>query len=188
MITVVSGLPRSGTSLMMQMLAAGGMEVLTDGQRSPDADNPQGYYELERIKRLKEDSSWLADADGKAIKVVSTLLYDLPLDYQYRVIFMKRRMDEVLASQRKMLQRLKANDGQVSDAQMRIYFATHLERLEKWLPTVARLAVSYCDYNELVQKPADVAEQVARFLDCQMDVERMASLVDATLYRNRQAR
>lgn len=188
MITVVSGLPRSGTSLMMQMLAAGGMEVLTDGQRSPDADNPQGYYELERVKRLKEENSWLGDADGKAIKVVSALLYDLPPDYQYRVIFMKRRMDEILASQRKMLQRRKAADEQVSDAQMRIYFATHLERLEKWLPTAAHLAVLDCDYNELVQNPAEVAEQVARFLDCHLDVERMASVVDATLYRNRQAR
>ena len=188
MITVVSGLPRSGTSLMMQMLAAGGMEVLTDGQRASDADNPKGYYELEKVKRLKEDSAWLADAEGKAIKVVSPLLYDLPAGYRYRVIFMKRHLDEILASQRKMLAQRKTDDGQTEDPRMRVHFAVHLNRLEKWLPTATHMDVLYCDYNELMENPAFVAEQVACFLGCDLDVERMSRVVDAALYRNRQAR
>lgn len=187
MITVVSGLPRSGTSLMMQMLVAGGMDALTDGQRSSDADNPKGYYELEKVKRLKEDSAWLAGAEGKVIKVVSALLADLPVGYHYRVIFMKRRMEEILASQRKMLERRKTGDGQVNDAQMRIHFAAHLNRLEKWLPTATHLDVLYCDYNELMESPAVVAARVAGFLGCDLDVARMSRVVDAALYRNRQA-
>ena len=112
MITVVSGLPRSGTSLMMQMLEAGGMETVTDGQRAPDADNPKGYYELERVKRLKEDHAWLAEAEGKALKVVSMLLYDLPADFRYRVLFMERDLDEILSSQRTMLARRGTGEGE----------------------------------------------------------------------------
>src|SRR5262245_41311102 len=104
-VTVVSGLPRSGTSLMMQMLAAGGMAVLTDELRGPDPDNPRGYYEFEPVKRTRHDPSWLVGAPGKAVKLVHLLLYDLPAEYSYRVIFMKRRLSEVLASQRAMLDR-----------------------------------------------------------------------------------
>lgn len=185
MITVVSGLPRSGTSLMMQMLAAGGMELLTDGQRSPDADNPKGYFELEKVKQLKEDNSWLADAEGKAVKVVSPLLRDLPATREYRVIFMKRHMEEILASQRKMLDRRKAGDGRPDDARMRAHFVAHLARLEKWLATASHMDVFHCDYNELIRSPAAVAKQVIGFLGRHLDAKRMAAAVDAALYRNR---
>src|SRR5215208_2690100 len=105
-IIIVSGLPRSGTSLMCQMLDNGGIEVVTDGIRAPDADNPRGYYELEKVKQIKQDATWLHETRGKAFKMISQLLYDLPPTERYRVIFMQRDLDELLASQEKMLERL----------------------------------------------------------------------------------
>ena len=105
-IVIVSGLPRSGTSLMMQMLSSGGLEVVTDNVRTADVDNPRGYYELEKVKRVKADASWLPDVRGKVFKMVSQLLYDLPPTQCYRVIFMERDLDEILASQERMLERL----------------------------------------------------------------------------------
>lgn len=102
MITVVSGLPRSGTSLMMQMLLEGGMPVLRDAGRPADEHDPRGYLEYRKVRSLKDDCSWLHDADGRAIKVVSQLLYYLPADFEYRDIFMRRDLDEVLQSQEKM--------------------------------------------------------------------------------------
>src|SRR5436309_9885827 len=101
-IIIVSGLPRSGTSLMMQMLDNGGMEVVTDNIRTPDTDNPRGYYEFEQVKKIKHDTAWLPSTRGRAFKMVSQLLYDLPPSEQYAVIFMERDLDEVLASQEKM--------------------------------------------------------------------------------------
>jgi hypothetical protein len=105
-IIVVSGLPRSGTSVMMQMLDNGGIPVVTDNIRTADTDNPRGYYEYEQVKKIREDAAWVPATRGKAFKMVSQLLYDLPAQEQYHVIFMERDLDEMLASQEKMLQRL----------------------------------------------------------------------------------
>ena len=105
-IIIVSGLPRCGTSLMMQMLVQGGFEAVTDHIRTADTDNPRGYYELEKVKKIKEDASWLPETRGKVVKMVSQLLFDLPASERYRVIFMQRDLDEMLASQEKMLERL----------------------------------------------------------------------------------
>ncbi|NQU11014.1 SWF/SNF helicase family protein, partial [bacterium] len=159
MITVVSGLPRSGTSLMMQLLAAGGLAPLTDGQRSADADNPRGYYELEKVKRLKEDSAWLADAGGKAIKVVSSLLFDLPAAYQYRVVFMTRALDETLASQQEMLARRCAPPGP-ADAEMRAHFERHLAKVRDFLARSAHLPTFWCSYNELLENPPVIVARI----------------------------
>lgn len=104
-VVIVSGLPRSGTSMMMSMLKAGGMELLVDSQRKADDDNPKGYYELEKVKNLRHDNSWLNEASHKAVKVISILLYQLPEDIRYKIIFIKRNLDEVLASQQLMLER-----------------------------------------------------------------------------------
>jgi len=106
MITVVSGIPRSGTSLMMQMMSAGGMPVLTDGQRSADDNNPRGYFELESVKSLARNQDVLTQADGKVVKVISSLLPSLPKDFEYRVVFMCRPLEEVVSSQNRMLERL----------------------------------------------------------------------------------
>src|SRR5262245_41292156 len=144
-IIVVSGLPRSGTSLMMQMLDNGGIEVLTDGARAADTDNPLGYYELEKVKRLKHDAYWLPDARGKAFKIVSQLLYDLPLGESYRAVFMERDFEEMLRSQEKMLHRL----GRPAAPREKIVpaYQQHLARLHDWLSRQTNFAVLKVSYN-----------------------------------------
>jgi hypothetical protein len=182
-IIIVSGLPRSGTSLMMQMLANGGMEVVTDNIRTADTDNPRGYYEFERVKKIKQDASWLPQARGKAVKMVSQLLYDLPPSERYRIIFMKRDMDEMLDSQEKMLQRLgrKASPRE----EIKPAFALHLERLNQWLGQQRNIEVLRISYNALLQQPEEQAQLVRDFLGGNVDLERMVKTVDRGLYRNR---
>lgn len=181
-IIVVSGLPRSGTSLMMQMLEAGGLEVVTDNIRTADTDNPRGYYEFERVKKIKEDSSWLQDAREKCVKMVSQLLYDLPPSEKYRIIFMERHLDEILLSQEKMLKRLD-RESFPTDEMKRSYTA-HLDKLHKWLSQQEHIAVLHLSYNELLDQPAKESKRVREFLDIRLDVKRMASTVDPSLYRN----
>lgn len=185
-ITIVLGLPRSGTSMMMQMLEAGGMAVLTDGIRQTDADNPRGYYEFERVKQLpKGDHAWLAEAQGKAVKVIAALLEHLPSGYAYRVIFMHRRMEEILASQRKMLVRRGEDADKVSDEEMARLFEKHLLRVRAWLATRPDMAVLDVEYNRLLADPRPYVEQVNRFLGGELDVDSMMEVVDPGLYRNR---
>ena len=182
-IIVVSGLPRSGTSLMMQMLDNGGVAVVTDHVRTADPDNPKGYYEFEPVKKIKRDASWLPATRGKAFKMVSQLLYDLPPGEAYRIIFMERDLDEVLLSQEKMLRRLGRQAAPRAD--MRRAYGLHLERLHDWLPRQANMAVLRVSYNDLVERPRDQAERVKDFLGGTPDVEGMVHTVDPTLYRNR---
>jgi hypothetical protein len=182
-IIIVSGLPRSGTSLMCQMLDNGGIEVVTDGIRTADTDNPRGYYELEKVKKIKQDAAWLPETRGKAFKMVSQLLYDLPGSERYRVIFMQRDLDEMLASQEKMLQRL-GRPAAPRD-QIRPNFIAHLERLTRWLAQQPHIAVLYVDYRKLIERPAEMAQVVNDFLDGRADTARMAGSVDPSLYRNR---
>lgn len=182
-IVVVSGLPRCGTSLMMQMLDRGGMPVITDHIRAADPDNPRGYYEFERVKKLKEDASWIAEARGKAFKMVSQLLYELPSSEKYRIVFMERDMDEMILSQEKMLARL--NKPAAPRDRIRRAFASHLERLREWLARQPNMAVLDVSYNDLMGRPAEQAARVAAFLGGRVDVEEMARSVDPSLYRNR---
>jgi hypothetical protein len=182
-IVVVSGLPRSGTSLMMQMLASGGLEVMTDNARTADVDNPRGYFELEQVKAIKRDASWLKQAGGKVFKMVSLLLYDLPTDYRYRIIFMERNLDEILASQGKMLQRLGREAGSPDD--MRRSFTTHLTKLNAWLAQQSHIAVLRVGYQDLLTEPLAQAKIVNQFLARDLDAEKMAQAVDQSLYRNR---
>jgi len=188
LIAVVSGLPRSGTSLMMKMLDAGGLSPLTDHIRSADEDNPQGYYEFERVKKLKEDRDWLPDAKGKAVKVISALLTRLPAGYEYRVIFMRRNMSEILASQRQMLIRRGEPADSVNDADMGALFARHLQQVEAWLAGQPNMRVLYVNYNELVKAPLAHAQRVNEFLGGRLDVARMAGAVDPNLHRQRSDR
>jgi hypothetical protein len=182
-IIIVSGLPRSGTSLMMQMLAGGGLEVVTDRVRTPDTDNPRGYYEFERVKKIKEDSSWLPGARGKAVKMVSQLLYHLPSDEKYRIIFMERDLDEMLISQEKMLERL-GRPAAPRD-EMKRSFLVHLGRLHDWLGRQKNIEAVRVSYNDLVERPEPQARRVAAFLEGKVDPEKMAESVDPSLYRNR---
>jgi hypothetical protein len=184
MIVVVSGLPRSGTSLMMQMLRAGGLPVLTDNERKPDEDNPRGYFELEKVKKIKQDNSWLDEAESKCFKMVSMLLYDLPRERRYKVIFMLRDMAEILASQARMLERLGKGRGP-ADAEMRDYFEAHLAQLKPWLEARENMDVFFCNYNDLMSQPKAWVSRTAGFLDMDLDEDRMLAAVDNTLYRNR---
>lgn len=185
-IIVVSGLPRSGTSMMMGMLEAGGLELVVDGTRAADEDNPRGYYELERVKHLAkaEDKSWLATLQGKGVKVVSLLLQHLPEAYDYKIIFMRRSIAEVLASQSKMLERRGESQSGPTDESMASIFAQHLTKVEASIARRPRCEVLYVDYRGALDSPATVAEQVDKFLGKGLDVEKMAGVVDKSLYRS----
>jgi hypothetical protein len=183
-ITIVSGLPRSGTSLMMQMLDRGGMEVVTDDIRTADEDNPKGYYEFEKVKKIKEDSSWLKNTRGKVFKMVSMLLYDLPSDEKYKIIFMKRNMKEILASQRKMLERLN-KESDTDDDEMGELLTVHLNKTYNWLDQQEHIDVYYISYNDLMENPLKQAETINQFLGMKLDAEKMAEVIDKSLYRNR---
>ena len=184
-VTVVSGLPRSGTSMMMKMLEAGGLQPLTDNIRTADEDNPKGYYELERVKEMKSGAAWMADARGKVVKVISALLQDLPAEQTYRVVFMQRRMEEVLASQRQMLVRRGQPTDAVSDEKMAAMFEKHLAKIREWLAAQPNMRVLYVKYNDILESPAEAAARVNEFLDNSLDAEAMAAVVDEQLYRQR---
>ena len=186
-ITIVSGLPRSGTSMMMQMLEAGGMAILTDGLREADADNPRGYYEFERLKQLpKGDHAWLEEAQGKAVKVIAALLEHLPPDHRYKVIFMRRRMEEVLTSQRRMLVRRGEDPDKTDDEELARLFEKHLRKVEAWLAAQPHVDVLDVDYNAVLADPTVHVRRINAFLGDFLDEEAMAAVVDARLYRNRE--
>jgi hypothetical protein len=185
-IYIVSGLPRSGTSMMMQMLHAGGLEVVTDGQRTPDADNPKGYFELEAVKDLHQspDKAWLHDARGRAVKIIAFLLEHLPDNHNYRVIFMRRKLDEVLASQSTMLDR-RGEADETEDARMRQLYVNHLARTRTIMTHRACFEVHNVRYDHVIVDAHGQAEQVCRFIGRSLDVNAMASVVSPELYRNR---
>jgi hypothetical protein len=190
-VTVVSGAPRSGTSMMMRMLADGGIPPLTDGVRVPDRDNPHGYFEYEPVKRTKDDASWLAAAPGHAVKMVHLLLRDLPLVddanrvREYRVVLMRRHLTEVVTSQRLMLERLGRDAGKLTDERKAEIFAAQLDDTERWLRSQPGFSCLAMDYNELVADPRPHVERLAEFLGGGMDLDAMCGVVDPSLYRNR---
>jgi hypothetical protein len=188
-IVVVSGLPRSGTSMLMKMLEAGGLPILTDGLRPADEDNPKGYFEVERVKNLagESDKAWLAGARGKGIKVISYLLRSLPPHFNYRVVFIRRDLEEVLASQRKML----ARRGEAEDTppeRMRALFEDDLWRAGYQLKRRPEFESIELQYSAVLARPLEEAQRLAVFLGGGLDVEAMAAAVDPQLYRNRAAR
>jgi len=185
-IIVVSGLPRSGTSMMMQILSAGGMEIITDQQRTADDDNPKGYYELERVKKMKEgDVSWVREAGGKVIKVISALLEYLPADLSYKVIFMHRKMEEILASQKQMLVRRGEPTDKASDSTLADLFSRHLQKVETWLAGQNNMQVLYIQYDELLAEPHAHITSLVEFLGIPLDVQAMERVPDENLYRQR---
>jgi len=185
MITIVSGLPRSGTSLMMQMLVAGGMTALSDGERRADTDNPRGYLEWERIKQLPNDPACISEGEGKVLKVISRLLLSLPAGHEYRIIFMQRPLPEVLASQDEMLRRRGTYKEGADPAPISAAFDKHLREVFAWLegkPYVKTLRVAY---HDVLSGPREIGAQLAEFLGIPLDVAAMTRQVDASLYRNR---
>ena len=187
-ITVVSGLPRSGTSMMIQMLKVGGIEPVTDNLRLADESNPKGYYEFERVKKLKDgDTQWVKSATGKSVKVISALLDGLPPGYQYRIVFMQRNMDEILASQKQMLINRGEPADRVSDEQLAEIFQKHLQKTTAWLAGQSNMQVLYINYNNMLKDPSPSLKQVNQFLDGKLNVEEMAGVIDKNLYRQRKS-
>ncbi len=184
-VTIVSGLPRSGTSMMMQMLTAGGMEAMTDRIRGADDDNPKGYYELEAVKKTKDDAAWLTGAEGKVVKMIYRLLYDLPADREYRVVFMRRKMDEVLASQSVMLDRRGEKGAGLPPEKMAALFESELAKFDSWMAEQSSFEILDIDYTAAVSDPASQAEKIDTFLGGGLDTTAMAATVDPSLYRNR---
>ncbi|MCP4897799.1 MAG: sulfotransferase [bacterium] len=185
-VVVVSGLPRSGTSMTMRMLEAGGMQLMTDSKRVADEDNPKGYFEVERVMDLaaEQDKQWLRDARGKAIKVISYLLPQLPGDLRYRVVFMNREFSEVLASQAKMLAR-RDEPSETTDDQMIKLYKEHLERVRITIRLAPHISCLDVGYRAVLEDPQTQAQRIADFLDAGLDVDAMAAQVDPSLYRNR---
>lgn len=184
-ITIVSGLPRSGTSMMMKILEVGGMEIVTDIIRKVNEDNPHGYYEYEKVKEIKEDASWLKETRGKAFKMISQLLYDLPSNENYKVIFMKRKMNEILASQSKMLERMGSSKDGISDEKMGEFFDKHLSKIIDWIEGRKYIDVLYIDYNDFLINPDEHIKTLNRFLNYKLNEGKAVKVIDKSLYRNR---
>ena len=183
-ITVVSGLPRSGTSVLMQMLSAGGLAVLADETRPPDEDNPRGYLEYDPVKRTATDASWVPLARGKAVKVVHLLLAHLPAGFQYDVIVTHRRIEEVLASQRRMLER-HGRAPALGDAALARVFSAQLATAEQQAAARPEVRLLVVDYAELIAEARSVAARIASFCRARLDPDAMARAVDPALYRQR---
>ena len=170
---------------MMKMLLAGGMEVLTDNVRAADDDNPQGYFEFEKVKKLERENAWLEDAGGKAVKIVSAFLKHLPPHYKYKIIFMRRKIDEVLASQKQMLIRRGEPTDRVSDEKMSETFRRHLKDIELWLAAQSNITTLSINYNEAIDNPLPTIRMANDFLKADLDIEAMVSVVEKSLYRQR---
>jgi hypothetical protein len=185
MIIIVSGLPRSGTSMMMKILEAGGMQIFTDNLRLADEDNPKGYYELEQVKALKDgDDAWLKDAPGKVVKIISSLLEYLPANYKYKIVFMRREIAEILASQKQMLIR-RGESSDSNDQKMAEMFQEHLKRVRVWLANQPNMEVLYVDYNTLMADPAPEIKALAGFLGLNDRLDDMLAVPDKKLYRQK---
>ncbi len=170
---------------MMMMLHAGGMDVLTDHVRQADDDNPKGYYEYEPVKDIETDRAWLVLAQGRAIKMISALLIHLPAVHNYKVIFMRRKMEEIVASQRRMLIHRGEESGAASDDKITQVLEKHLTEVNKWLSKQANIDVLFVDYGKVLADPYAQASIICRFLDGSLDPQMMAAAVDRRLYRQR---
>lgn len=184
-VVVVSGLPRSGTSLAMQLLAAGGLPVLSDGERAADSDNPRGYLELERVKSLRTDKAWLDEAAGKAVKVIHLLLLELPADRSYKVVFMEREIDEVLRSQTTMLARLGKQGASLPRERLKEVMGQQLHQVNAWLGGNPCFDVLRVSYRALIEEPEAQVDRIAAFVGQPLDRAAMIRAVDPSLYRNR---
>ena len=184
-ITIVSGLPRSGTSLMMQMLEKGGVPIYTDKQRIPDENNPKGYYEHEAVKSLGKNKQWMVEADGKAIKIISHLLFELPARFRYKILFMERDLDEVLMSQHKMRVRNgKAKEGTIN-LKLAGPFRQNLERVKSWVPQQKNISILYVSHAALMADGAEEIERINQFLGGHLDTAAMATVIDRSLHREK---
>ena len=185
-IIVVSGLPRSGTSLMMMMLDAAGIPPMQDYVREADIDNPKGYYEYERVKKLPDgDTKWVGEAKGKAVKVITMLLEHMPSKHKYDVILMRRDIEEILASQRKMLERRGEDPDKVSDQEIGQLFEKHFNHVFDWIQKQKNIRFVEVSYNQLLDSPEEEIRKVNHFLGGKLDEKAMLAKIDPDLYRQR---
>ena len=195
-IVIVSGLPRSGTSMLMRMLEAGGVPPFTDVVRKADSDNPRGYYEYDPVKRLDKDASWMGATIGHTLKVISSLLKYLPAEYSYNIIFINRSLEEVLASQQAMLRR-RVEQGEVApetiaperlkqehDLLLQSY-AHHLRQIQQWLQEQSNIKTLFIEHRETLDNPQQIAQAINQFLGGDLNVQAMTSTVEQQLYRQR---
>lgn len=187
-VLIVSGLPRSGTSMMMQMLGAGGVDPFTDKVRQSDENNPKGYFEHEKVKRMREDKSWLREAKGKAVKIVAQLLPSLPKaeGFSYRIIFMDRNLDEVVDSQKAMLDRGTQKGANLPPERLKKVFQMQLRQVKTFL-AIRKIPALFVDYGEAITFSQSTAARVNAFLGGNFDEEKMASAVDSSLHRQRRS-
>jgi len=178
-IVIVSGLPRSGTSLMMQMLDKGGLEVLTDKERKADISNPKGYFEYKPVMQLHKDNDWLGLAQNKGLKVVAPLLKFLNPKYRYKIIFMKRDLNEIMKSQNKML----GKDPDSFSVDLEATFKKQLNQVELWKKLQPGVELIYIDYKETLNTPEVVIDKLTAFTGLGLNKDAMASCIDKTLYR-----
>ncbi len=171
--------------MMMQMLAAGGLPLLTDGLRAADHDNPEGYHELEAVKRIGKDDCWLADAVDRAVKIVSPLLPKLPPAYRYRVIFMDRDLREVLASQRALLERMGQDGAGIPDADLRSQFERNNSQVKRWLRAQPNIELLEVEHRKAISDPETCAAAVNAFQGGELDDAAMAEVIDPKLHRQR---
>ena len=184
-VTIVSGLPRSGTSMMMRVMEAGGVPPLVDHLRQPNPDNPGGYYEFERVKMLKEDSSWVGDAKGMAVKVIYKLVADLPTSESYRIVFMQRDLEEVLRSQETMMRRDGLDPDTIGRDTLLQLFQTEVFTFRRWAEVQKNIRIFYADYRQIIDDPEAAMGEIAAFLESDLDIKAMAEVVNPDLYRNR---
>jgi hypothetical protein len=184
-LTIVSGLPRSGTSMMMQMIDKGGIPALVDNVRKADEDNPKGYYEFEPVKQTRKDPSWLNDAPGKVVKMVHMLLLDLPTERSYRVVFMRRNIKEVVASQNIMLKRKGKATDDLPEEKLIEMFEAQLAKVERYLQENACFKCLHVQYNDVLRNPGPAIQALNDFLGGDLDTQAMMAVVDPSLYRNR---
>ena len=186
-VIIVSGLPRSGTSMMMKMLEAGGAPIMTDGEREADIDNPKGYFEYERVKDLEKetDKSYVREGRGKVLKVISFLIKDLPSDNDYKIIFMRRNLDEVLKSQEKMIDRLGTTDTDAADEAMKEAYRNDIVRTRLLCKKHPNFELIEIHYKATIEDSTGTARKVNEFLGGRLDEAQMKAAVDGSLYRNR---
>ena len=183
-VIVVSGLPRSGTSMMMQMLVAAGLTPFTDDKRNADESNPKGYYEADLVKQLATHNSWVEQCDGKVVKVVAPLIHYLPQAANYKVIFMERDISEVLSSQESMLQRLDQDGGNIQQERLAMVYASQVRQAKSAL-RVHGHQVLPLQYVDVLSDPEQAAAGLAEFLGVELELKQAVSVVDPNLYRER---
>lgn len=184
-IIIVSGLPRSGTSMMMQMLEAAGLEILTDGKREADTSNPKGYYEYDPVKKLAFNNSWMSEAEGKVLKVVSPLLPSLPLKHTYKIIHLSREISEILVSQQIMLGKTREQAIMNYPFKMAENFNNQLRKVKKWAGNQPNLEWLEVNHFDVINEPEAMARKIAQFLNRDLDFEKMGKVVDKKLHRNK---